>query len=135
MKLLKLFRKRNDSLVNESIKFEPFDYGFLLDLEKQAIIKMKDYFKESNLSENDEQIYKDLRLASQLLNIILGNDQAYHYNNGESYVDIYINSRNSKRFLDYEINTNPLLLDDLRVQKAWYLYHKLRYERMRLWWN
>lgn len=139
MNLLKLFKKRNDTVINSVLRFEPFDFGFLLEIERQSLIQMRDYFKVSNISEDDYKVYTQIRLAVQLLNIVLEEDSAYHYNNGESFVDIYINPRNSYRFMksvsSNVIKNNPILLDDLRIQKAWFLYNKLRFYSMQGWWK
>lgn len=139
MNLLKLFKKRKDAVINSALRFEPFDFGFLLEMERQSLIQMRDYFKVSNISEDDYKVYTQIRLAVQLLNIVLEEDSAYHYNNGESFVDIYINPRNSYRFMNAVssdvIKNNPVLLDDLRIQKAWFLYNKLRFYSMQGWWN
>ena len=51
---------------------------------------------------------------------------------------IYVNTRNSKRFVDWYDDNNSLrelLQDQLRIEKAWYLYYKIRKEYTRLWWD
>ena len=95
----------------------PHDYGFLLSIEKQALIRMRDYFEVSK--------------------IIDGTDSAFCPNQSEGFVNKYINVRNWKRFLagggiDFD---KPILKDSLREEKAWRLYNKIKLYKMRGWWD
>lgn len=81
------------------------------------------------------------RLALGLLDIVLEIDSAYHCDfrpGSEGFVDRHINIKNWKRFwpkaADLDLS-KPILQDHLRREKAWYLYNKLRFERMRTWWD
>ncbi len=134
---MKLRKNENKKLIKEAMKFCPFDYGFVLSLEKQALIRMYEYFKVSRIAEGNEVIEKDLKLALKLLDIILEIDSSYHHDlNTDGYIDRYINIRNWRRFLPKSTNLNlPIIKDYLRIEKAWYLYNKLRFERMRTWWD
>ncbi len=134
---MKLRKNENKKLIKEAMKFCPFDYGFVLSLEKQALIRMYEYFKVSRIAEGNEVIEKDLKLALKLLDIILEIDSSYHHDlNTDGYIDRYINIRNWRRFLPKSTNLNlPIIKNYLRIEKAWYLYNKLRFERMRTWWD
>lgn len=132
---MKLRKNKNKKLIKEAMKFHPFDYGFVLSLEKQALIRMYEYFKVSRIAEGNEVIEKNLKLALRLLDIVLEIDSSY---NSEGFVDRHINIKNWKRFwskaADLDLS-KPILQDYLRREKAWYLYNKLRFERMRNWWD
>lgn len=64
-----------------------------------------------------------------------------------NFLTKYINEKNAYRFLSGEAlkwhnklmsdvaNTKNIALNDLRIQKAWYLYNKIRYNLMFNWWN
>lgn len=138
---MKLRKNKNKRLVKEAIKFRPYDYGFVLSLEKQALIRMYEYFKVSRIAEGNEVTEKDLKLALKLLDIVLDIDSAYHCDlrpESEGFVDKYINIKNWKRFWPKAANLDlnePIFQDCLRKEKAWYLYSKLRFERMRTWWD
>lgn len=138
---MKLRKNRNKSLIKEAMKFYPFDYGFVLSLEKQALIQMYEYFKVSRIVVGNEIVEKNLKLALGLLDIVLEIDSAYNCDfKSESggFVDRHINTKNWKRFCpkDTSLDWNtPILKDYLRREKAWYLYNKLRFERMRSWWD
>ena len=130
---MKLRKNKNKRLIKEAMKFYPFDYGFVLSLEKQALIRMYEYFKVSRIAEGNEVVEKNLKLALKLLDIVLEIDSSY---NSERFVDRHINIKNCKRFwpkaADLDLS-KPILQDHLRIEKAWYLYNKLRFERMRTW--
>lgn len=132
---MKLRKNKNKRLIKEAMKFYPFDYGFVLSLEKQALIRMYEYFKVSRIAEGNEVVEKNLKLALRLLDIILEIDSSY---NSEGFVDRHINTKNWKRFwpeaTDLDLS-KPIFQDYLRREKAWYLYNKLRFERMRTWWD
>ena len=126
--------------------FEPFDYGYMLDCERIMLRKMHDFFtKESVLCDKDD-IARRIGLAINLLNIILAYDDPLimEYNDPSEYkdvirnasfrIDIYVNTRNAARFLMDNIN-NPILQNELRKEKAWYLYHKLRFNYLRNCWE
>ena len=123
------------------MKFCPFDYGFVLSLEKQALIKMYEYFKVSRIAEGNEVIEKNLKLALGLLDIVLEIDSAYNCDlrpGSEGFIDRHINIKNWKRFCSkaVRINRDSLIFKDyLRREKAWYLYNKRRFECMRNWWD
>lgn len=138
---MKLRKNKNKKLIKEAMKFYPFDYGFVLSLEKQALIRMHEYFKVSRIAEGNEVVEKNLKLALKLLDIILEIDSAYHYDfrpESEEFVDRYINTKNWKRFCPKAIKFNwksPIIKDYLRREKAWYLYNKFRFGYMRTWWD
>ena len=102
---------------------------------------MYEYFKVSRIAKGNEFVERDLKLALGLLDIVLEIDSAYHCDfrpRSKGFVDRHINIKNWKRFrpkaadLDW---SEPILQDYLRREKAWYLYNKLKFERMRTWWD
>ena len=118
--------------------FEPFDYGFMLDNERIMLRQMYDFFtKESVLCDKDD-IARHIGLAINLLNIILAYDDplVMEYNDSSEYKDVirdasfritvYVNTKNATRFLRCNVG-HPMLQNELRKEKAWYLYNRLRY--------
>lgn len=115
----------------------PHDYGFLLSIEKQALIRMRDYFEVSKIAVGNEFVARDIAICLKLLDIIDGTDSAFCPNQSEGFVNKYINVRNWKRFLagggiDFD---KPILKDSLREEKAWRLYNKIKLYKMRKWWD
>ncbi len=136
---MKLRKSKNKKLIKKASKFFPFDYAYVLYLEKEALTRMYEYFKVSRIAVGNEIVERDINLALKLLDIILEIDTARTY--GEDTVwsmTKYVNIRNLHRFCDKSDNldyTIPCLRDSLRIEKAWYLYHRLRYNRMKTWWD
>ena len=135
---MKRRKSENKKLLKRASEFRPFDYGFLLSIEKQALIQMANYFETSEIAYGNDAVFKDLKLALKLLDIVIEEDSAWHSNGGPGWVDRYINTNNWKRFLpsvdNLELN-KPIIQDHLRREKAWYIYNKLKYYRMRAWWD
>ena len=134
---MKLRKNKNKKLIKEAMKFYPFDYSFVLSLEKQALIRMYEYFKVSRIAEGNEVVEKDLKLALKLLDIVLEIDSVYD-SRAKGFIYRHINIKNWKRFCPKAVNINwdsLIFKDYLRREKAWYLYNKLRFERMRTWYD
>lgn len=136
----------NELTVVYKSDFEPFDYGYMLDCERIMLRKMHDFFSEESMLCDKDDIARHIRLAINLLNIILAYDDSLvmEYNDSSECKDvirdasfritIYVNTRNATRFLKYNIN-NPILENELRKEKAWYLYHKIRFNYLRNCWE
>ncbi len=107
--------------------FEPFDYGFMLDNERIMLRKMYDFFtKESVLCDKDD-IARHISLAINLLNVVLAYDDPLVMEEEASFkITVYVNTRNATRFLRCNVG-HPMLQNELRKEKAWYLYNRLRY--------
>ena len=136
----------------------PYDYGYLLELEREKLKDMYEYFSNANIIENEWIRARDCKLAIALLDIILGDDSSYDVyfaegtkiGEGRYVIRKYVNDSNINRFLDryvckkYRIESSkknkdnkfPIIVrDELRVEKAWNLYCKLREYNLRNWWD
>lgn len=107
--------------------FEPFDYGFMLDNERTMLRKMYDFFtKESMLCDRDD-IARHIGLAINLLNVVLAYDDPLIMEEEASFtITVYVNIGNATRFIRCNVG-HPMLQNELRKEKAWYLYNRLRY--------
>lgn len=113
-----------------------FDWQFMLDLEKHKLKRMHKYFTEHNFTAADSRVIRELGLAIKLIEIICDEDFDRLMINGN--FKKYVNIKNYKRFVTYtipQLNASAYFRSELRVEKAWNLYHKLRQDRMRTWWN
>ena len=134
---------------------QPWDYSYLLSIEQRKLKEMAAYFKKSQLTVGWEFQVRDCELCVKLLDIILEKDKDYrawlNTNYGEQArksemvgkkpFHKHINLKNLKRFFP-QVNldeTNPNLLNsfmvEVRIQKAFHLYHKIRLYRMMHWWD
>lgn len=135
-----------------------YDYGYLLELEREKLKDMYEYFSNANIIENEWIRARDCKLAIALLDIILGDDSSYDVyfaegakiGEGRYIIRKYVNDSNIDRFLHRDIckkyriestkknknNKFPIIVrDELRVEKAWNLYCKLREYNLRNWWD
>jgi hypothetical protein len=127
---------------------KPWDYGYLLQLEKYKMSEMMRYFAKNQRFVGWEDVVRDLRICIKLIDIINEADDAYkawlHTSYGINHHEVlfpkYINTRNKHRFLtnDY-LNQNSRvyqgLLAHYRSIKALYLYNKIRTYKMCKWWS
>lgn len=130
---------------------QPWDYGYLLDIEKRKLKEMANYFKKSQIVLGWERQVKQCELCVKLIDIIQERDKDYaaymkaSYNKNTGFKPTkfhkYVNTQNIKRFFP-KINLNRIepctwnhLSISLRIEKAWHLYHKIRVLHMREWWD
>lgn len=136
-----------------------FDYTGILEVEKHQIERTRDSIIHFHNHLNWKRDVEHMNLALKLLKIAMEEDDSYEIVSGDSWIEPipeedlytwksntvykstkYINTRNSKRFSKlnynkYDEDDRPLFLDHLRVEKAWYLYNKLKYYWERSFWD
>lgn len=136
----------------------PWDYSYLLRLEREKLKDMYEYFSHADITVNEWIHARDCKLAIALLDIILEDDSSFDIYlpigmkpSKSKYVILkYVNDYNIDRFLDRDIckkyriesskknsdNSFPIITrDELRIAKAWNLYCKLREYRLMTWWD
>lgn len=105
-----------------------YDWAFMLYIEKEKLSQCIKFYTIYGCHVNNDRIISRMQLAIRLLDIVIDDDV---------FFEGYINPKNIDRFFPkdalsiYEIN----ILPSLRIQKAWYLYNKLRYYYMKEWWD
>ena len=138
-------------------KDREWDYSFMLDIEQKKLKNMIKWYEQNDygISTSGLITVKQMKLAVRLLDIILEKEKFWSIDYPEGYefvvdhkykplpetsfvIDKYINTKNYKRFFSW-LNDNamksPSWKIDLRIRKAWYLYHKLREQYMMNWWD
>lgn len=143
-------------------KDRQWDYYYLLYLERKKLSLMEKHFKTSKVRyEGQERDTELISLAIKLIDIILEDDSAvemviegkshivwdqYIVSEPSEYINTkYINIRNAYRFIrnkvelsfltDSAIKTSlPLYKDNLRIEKAIYIYNKLRTYNLTSFW-
>ena len=126
---------------------KPWDYAYLLRIERRKFQEMAHYFQKSKLTEGWERQVQTCNLCISLLTIVLEEDWPFKVwlkNNYEDRSDSsvvvpftkHINTNNSHRFIgkNWSINQSSLCNDSLRIElrriKAWHLYNLIRTYRM-----
>ena len=141
-------------------KDRDWDYGFMLELEYNKLKNMVHWYETNNYGHctSGSTVVKQMKLAISLLDIILEKNEWWHINFPDDYkwfdenhrynklsdncyvVDAYVNINNWHRYLPWlketRIKESPnFWKTQLRVEKAWRLYHMLRERYMRDWWD
>lgn len=129
----------------------PWDYAYLLQIEKRKLQEMGKYFKKHQRTVGWEYQVREINICIKLIDIILENDihykswlkASYGYNTPRTPVKfpVYINARNYKRFCPTYGGFNEdsgiywSLMADYRRVKAMHLYNKIRAYKMFEWWD
>lgn len=153
---MKRRKNKNKQLLRLAGKFYPWDFGYMIQIEKQMLKQMQDYHTNSNIIEDNPEIARQLKWAIKLLNIADETESAWQFsnpifvdNNGvvernpefKFWLTTYINTKNWKRFITipneaHIPNWNNIHIQDhLRQMKAWYIYNRLRYIYLMNWWD
>lgn len=127
------------SVLLKSLIFQPYDYMSLVDIEREGLKSMLRYFKSIDTFDNIHRYVTEIKTCIDLLDIVIAGQNSYDYNieSDTCITDVYVNTRNANRFIkNYTYNFNkPIMKIWLRAEKAWYLYNKIRTERMRNWYT
>lgn len=132
-------------------KDQDWDYAYMLYMEKAKLEDMARYYATCNIAETDWAVARDARICSKLIDIINGDNSSYaiiykekgQWDNFKVNKLKRVNTKNWKRFIRIEQfpeqlkneDLRDMMEDDLRIEKAWSLYHKIRQYNMRSWWN
>ena len=138
-------------------KDREWDYSFMLEIEQKKLKNMIRWYEQNDYgnSTSGPITVKQMKLAVRLLDIILEKENFWSIDYPEDYefivdhtyqplpktsfvIDKYINTKNYKRFFSWLNDTamkSPSWKIDLRIRKAWCLYHKLREQYMMDWWD
>lgn len=134
---------------------EPWDWYYLLNLERCKIKEMMNYINKTRRFVGYQTVVRDMQICIKLIDIVLEEDAPYkswlHQSYGNPVKDFelleeakfpkYINTKNRHRFLhkdflngDYPNIFNSLLAE-YRKMKALALYNKIRTYKLFSWWD
>jgi len=153
-----LFSKDFYRLLLTVLKDYPWDYSYLLVLERAKLNAMANYFEKSKIFVGWEYVVRDIRLCINLIGIILEEKDLFHFNGdivfekSEEYegdyevkhtpdfkyvCDVKVNTKNIDRFVPEKSHQKAYLEQphELYILKAKYLYNKIRHEHMAEWWD
>lgn len=143
-------------VIDNAINGYSFDYANLYELEKAKLIEMRNYFNESGIAANSEDMVKKIDLAVKLLDIANESTDTFGYRfleeenyhkpgtpawtnlDDEYFCKVKVNTKNYKRFFnDNEFLAQYLMKHphEVYIKKAQYLYHKLRDYFEQTWWD
>lgn len=134
------FNKHHWNVVKTAYKGYPFDFGYLLSLEKAKLQEMLHYFNNADIIEDYKPIQKDIKLSLKLLDIICEEELTFTYEKrgGFEYKCLVnVNLNNGHRYfnekeLEFVKNKIPHML---YIAKAKHLYYKLLEYKIETWWD
>lgn len=130
------FTRARYEVIAEAITSPPFDWSYLLRLERVKLREMKKYFELTNGTFDHTNDIRWIGICIKLLDIIIEEPEDHPY----------INTRNMWRFIrptDYAKGVEKEDVEhyyksypqDLRWVKAEHLYYEIRKQYTRRWWD
>lgn len=133
---MKLRKCKYKSVVKAAVKFEPWDYGFILDMERAALEKMRDYIRDKGVHVDNIRDSERINLTLRLLDISM--DKYLDWEKIDQGI-IYVNTKNKYRYFRKDKLSEKcfdnISKSTLREEKAWYLYCKMREYWFRTFWD
>lgn len=133
----KMKKDRNKLRLIKRVKqFYPFDYGYLLNIEIEALKQMAEYQESKGICVNSKRYAEQMRTAIKVLEIALDGNIQCSNDFKQWWMPVYVNTKNYKRFFSKDLKIeDPLVICSIREEKAWHLYCKIREYFMRTWWD
>lgn len=120
---------------------EPWDWAYQMYLEQAGLRKMLAYFEKHHIVEGAEQIERDLRICTRLIDIFNEQEELRVWDGMRltDKLNRHVNVKNASRFMSKEraecLSRFAGGQEEIYRIKAQYLYHKIRFERERTWWD
>ena len=132
------FINKNWHKIRKSVNCaRPWDYGYWQETLYHYLEYQADYFENSRRFVGWERAVKDIRLCKSLLEIVMEKRDLSDFSDDKPKMKIYVNTRNAKRFIQYEDAdmTKAMWQLELYERKANRLLYKILEERSRNWWD
>ena len=132
------FINKNWHKIRKSVNCaRPWDYGYWQETLYQYLEYQADYFENSRRFVGWERAVKDIRLCKSLLEIVTEKRYLSDFLGDKPKMKIYVNTRNAKRFIQYEgaDMTNAMWQLELYERKANRLLYRILEEKSRNWWD
>ena len=132
------FFNKNWHKIRKSVNSaRPWDYGYWQETLYHYLEYQADYFEKSQHFVGWKRAVKEIRLCKSLLEIVMEKRDLSDFTGDNPKLNIYVNTRNAKRFIQYENAdmTKAIWQLELYERKANRLLYKILEERSRNWWD
>lgn len=132
------FFNKNWHKIRKSInQARPWDYGYWQETLYHYLEYQAAYFENSHRFVGWERAVKDIRLCKSLLEIVMEKRDLSDFSGDKPKMKIYVNTRNTKRFIQYEDAdmTKAMWQLELYERKAKRLLYRILEEKSRNWWD
>ena len=129
------------ALLKEAVNFEPWDWAYLMNLERAALVRMAAFHERARVVEGWEQIVRDMKICIRLIDIITEDTELttgfpdYKFCRAFNYKNMGRWATKGQQVIIRESPRKELFMETVYRQKAEYLYHKIRAEREQTWWD
>lgn len=143
-----IFKRKSINLIREACVSYPYDWVYLLRLDRVKLEQMLEYFKTNNITGTEPIICRDLRICINLIDIITGKtelvdndttgilDPFYLENRKTRQINRRANYKNMNRFIHENYKSfYEDLEDEYYIQKAKHLYFKILNYKLFTFWN
>ena len=131
-------------LFSMTLKAEPWDYAYQLQIEKASLLYMIDWHRQHGISADRKRYIRDMQICCNLIDLITEDEQPELRCCGcHDQVNRPFNMNNAHRFASKsELSAlresqyyKALFMESIYRSKAQQLYHKIRTEHEREWWD
>lgn len=132
------FFNKNWHKISKSVnQARPWDYTYWQETLYHYLEYQAAYFEKTHRFVGWERAVKEIRLCKSLLEIIMEKRDLLDFSGDKPKMKIYVNTRNAKRFIQYEDSdmTKAMWQLELYVRKANRLLYRILAERSRNWWD
>ena len=132
------FFNKNWHKIRKSVnQARPWDYGYWQETLHHYLEYQAAYFENSRRFVGWERAVKDIRLCKSLLEIVMEKRDLSDFSGDKPKMKIYVNTRNAKRFIQYEDAdiTKAMWQLELYERKANRLLYRILEEKSRNWWD
>lgn len=143
-----IFKRKSLKLIREACVSYPYDWTYLLELNRVKYEQMIEYFEASNITGSSPRICRDLRICINLIDIItektelVDNDTTgildpyYLENRKTRKINRKVNYKNIDRFIpEQHIDFYKDFEDEYYIEKAKHLYFKILNDKLFTFWD
>lgn len=143
-----IFKRKSLKLIREACVSYPYDWTYLLELNRVKYEQMIEYFENSNITDSSPRICRDLRICINLIDIItektelVDNDTTgildpyYLENRKTRQITRKVNYKNIDRFIpERHQEFYKDLEDEYYIEKAKHLYFKILNDKLFTFWD
>lgn len=128
-------------LLKEAVNFEPWDWTYLMNLERAALVRMAAYHRQNRAIEGWDKAVREMEICIKLIDIVTGDVELttgfpdYKFCRAFNYENMDRWATELEQTIVQESLHKGLFMESIYRKKAEYLYHKIRAEREQTWWD
>lgn len=136
-----IFNQDHRHLVKTAITFEPWDWTYLMNLERAALVQMVAYHRQSQTFVGWDRAVREMETCIRLIDIITEDVELttgfpdYKFCRAFNYKNMGRWAIEAEQVMVEKSLHKGIFMESIYRKKAEYLYHKIRAEREQTWWD